>query len=153
DILTLAESRGTQIVALTSACTAQVGDMTLTMYLPQAGSDENERGIVVLAEAGSSSALIMGDAGENAELALLEQGAVPDVDVLVVGHHGSKTASNPLFLRAAQAETAVISVGYNSYDLPAEEILDRLSAYCPAVLRTDESGSVTIAMTEEDENG
>ncbi len=153
DILTLAESQGTQIVALTSACTAQVGDMTLTMYLPQAGSDENERGIVVLAEAGSGSALIMGDAGEDAELALLEQGAVPDVDVLVVGHHGSKTASNPLFLRAVQAETAVISVGYNSYDLPAEEILDRLSAYCPAVLRTDEAGSVTIAMTEEDENG
>ncbi len=153
DILAMAESQGTQTVALSMACTAQVGGMTLTMYLPQAGSDENERGIVVLAEVGGGSALIMGDAGEDAELTLLAQGAVPDVDVLVVGHHGSKTASSPLFLRAAQAETAIISVGYNSYNLPAEEILERLTSYCPVVLRTDEEGNITIAMTEETENG
>ncbi|MCD7845081.1 MAG: DNA internalization-related competence protein ComEC/Rec2 [Oscillospiraceae bacterium] len=153
DILALAERQGTQTVALSAACTAQVGNMTLTMYLPQAGSDENERGIVVLAEVGGGSALIMGDAGEDAELALLEQGAVPDVDVLVVGHHGSKTASSPLFLRAAQAETAVISVGYNSYNLPAEEILERLAAYCPVVLRTDQAGNVAVTLTEEENNG
>ncbi|MCC8357404.1 MAG: ComEC/Rec2 family competence protein [Oscillospiraceae bacterium] len=153
DILALAESLGTQNVALSSDCTAQVGNMVLTMYLPQAGSDENERGIVVLAKIGGGTALIMGDAGENAETVLLAQDAVPDVDVLVVGHHGSKTASSALFLQTVQAETAVISVGYNSYNLPAEEILERLSVYCPTVLRTDEEGNVAIAMTEEEENG
>jgi competence protein ComEC len=124
--------------------------MTLELYLPNGGNDINERGIVVLAQLGGQSALIMGDGGTESELVLLGQGLVPDVDLLVVGHHGSDTASGVLFLKAAQAETAVISVGRNNYGLPDEEILERLDTYCQQVLRTDQQGTITVTMEGED---
>jgi competence protein ComEC len=55
-----------------------------------------------------------------------------------------------LFLKAAQAETAVISVGRNNYGLPDEEILERLDTYCQQVLRTDQQGTITVTMQGED---
>ena len=149
EILAAAEKAGTDVLRLSQPCVAELGSMSLSLYLPQAGTDENERGIVVTVEIGDMTALVMGDAGTEAEFVLLSEGVLPDADVLVVGHHGSKTASGALFLRAVQAETAIISVGDNSYGLPAEEILDTLGEYCPVILRTDEEGTITI-QTETD---
>ncbi len=68
----------------------------------------------------------------------------------VAGHHGSAGASGILFLQAVKAETAIVSVGRNSYGLPAEEALERLNAYCPVLLRTDEAGNITIEEKAED---
>lgn len=143
-ILAAAEKAGAEVIPLRGPCEAELGKMNLSFYLPQAGTDENERGIVVSAEAGDRQVLIMGDAGADAEFILLETGGLPDADILVVGHHGSKTASSAMFLRAVQAETAIISVGYNSYGLPAEETLAILEQYCPVIRRTDEEGTITI---------
>ena len=129
---------------------AAAGNIELDMLLPEGEQDTNERGIVVLAKMGEMQTLIMGDAGREAETALLESRAVPDVDILVVGHHGSRSASGPVFLRAARAETAVISVGYNTYGHPAEDVLERLAYYCDEILRTDEQGNVVIDLGGED---
>lgn len=150
-ILTAAGKRKTEVIYITGELTAHVDGLDLTLMLPQAGNDENERGIVVLAEFPEGSALVMGDAGEQAERALLRRGIVPDVDVLVAGHHGAKTSSSVLFLRAAKAETALISVGYNTYGHPAEEVLEKLSQYSQAIYRTDEDGTVTIQMKADEE--
>jgi competence protein ComEC len=147
-----AQEQGTVVVTLAQPCQVQAGNMTLELYLPNAGSDINERGIVVLAQEQDTTALIMGDGGTAAEWELLSQNLVPDVDILVVGHHGSKTASGALFLQQAQAETAIVSVGYNNYGLPAEEILQRLEEYCLQVLRTDQAGTVTIDMKTDESN-
>ena len=147
EILAAAEKTGTVVTFLDRDAEAAVGDMTLTLLLPQAGTDENERGIVALAAFDGASVLIMGDAGTNAELALAERAVVPDADVLIVGHHGSKTASGAMFLRGVDPRTAVISVGYNSYGLPAEEVTERLELYCDDVYRTDEDGTVVITLS------
>lgn len=145
EILPAAERQGTTVLFLTEEMTAQAGGVLLTMLLPQAGSNENERGIVVLAQIGDMSALIMGDAGQSAELALMERGVIPDVDVLVVGHHGSAGASGLLFLRAARAETAAISVGAgNPYGHPAAQAVERLEDSGAVLFRTDRDGSITI---------
>ena len=64
----------------------------------------------------------------------------------MVGHHGSKTASSALFLKAIQAETAIISAGENIYGLPAEETVNRLKTYGCAVLCTREEGTITIKL-------
>ncbi len=147
-ILSAAEENGTDVLFLSEPGMVTDGDLSLSLYLPQAGSDENERGVVVLAEYPGASALIMGDGGMETELALAGQGMIGDADILVVGHHGSKTASGALFLRLVRAETAVVSVGYNPYGLPSAETLDRLEQYCGEVLRTDEMGTVTIDLKE-----
>ena len=148
-ILTAADRYGTEVLLLDEPCEIALGELSVRLVLPRAGTEDNERGIVALAEVPGFSALLMGDAGTAAEYALLERGFAPDVDVLLVGHHGSKSASGPLFLRAVQAETAVISVGQNSYGLPAEEIVERLERYCGEVLRTDEDGTVRISLQKE----
>ena len=53
-----------------------------------------------------------------------------------------------MFLRAARPETALISVGYNSFGQPAEETLERLETYGAALRRTDLEGTVTIKLRE-----
>lgn len=152
EIEAAAEKYQVDVLCLERPCEAQIGGVDLKLYLPQAGTDLNERGIVVRAEMGAMSAYIMGDAGTDAELVLLSQNAVTDADILVVGHHGSAGASGRLFLQNVQAETAIISVGRNSYGLPAEAALERLSAYCPVLLRTDQLENITMEEKTEESN-
>ncbi len=150
DILAAAERRGVPVTLLEEDTHASVGGIELDLLLPEGEGGSNERGIVALAGMGDTQTLVMGDAGREAELALMGAWAVPDVDVLVVGHHGSNSASSPSFLRAANAQTAVISVGYNSYGHPTQEVLDRLDTYCDTVLRTDTQGNVVIRLGGKD---
>lgn len=148
-ILAAADRYGTEVVLLYKDETVTIGDIALTMVLPQAGTDENERGIVALAAYGAQNALIMGDAGTDAELALLDKGFAPRTEILVAGHHGSKTASGALYLQAIRPGAAVVSVGKNNtYGLPAAEVMERLKRYCGAVYRTDTDGTVVISMKE-----
>ena len=144
ELMALAARYDVPVTALSEPSLASLGDLTVTMLPLDAGGDDNDRGIVVRADSPAGSALIMGDAGTASERAMLEEGLVPDADVLVVGHHGSAGASSALFLRAAQAETAVISVGPNSFGQPADAALERLSDYCGQILRTDEDGTVVL---------
>ena len=148
-ILDTAESCGTDVLCLSEPWETDLGDLTLTLLLPQAGREENERGIVSLLDVSGTRAMVMGDGGLSTELALAEQGALTDIDVLVAGHHGSATASGAMFLRLTAPETAIVSVGYNSYGLPADEVMDRLQSYCDQVYRTDEQGTVTIDLRTE----
>ena len=147
-ILAAANARGTEAIELAEPLRMDIGGISLDLLLPDAGDEENERGIVALAHMLGTDTLIMGDAGIDAERALMMDRAVPDVDILVAGHHGSRTASGAMFLRAARPETALISVGYNSFGQPAEETLERLETYGAALRRTDLEGTVTIKLRE-----
>ena len=72
----------------------------------------------------------------------------PDAEVLFVAHHGSNTSTCKELLEAITPETAVISVGYNTYGHPTQKVLDRLAKYEITVLRTDTDGEITIAAGE-----
>lgn len=51
---------------------------------------------------------------------------VGDVDVLQIGHHGSRTSSNPSFLGGLKAEVGIIQAGRdNPFGHPAIEVTDR----------------------------
>ena len=94
---------------------------------------------------GKAAALLMGDAERALERELLASGVDLDVDVLKVGHHGSKTSTADEFLQASSPQAAVISAGRkNRYGHPAPEVLDRLAAIGARVLRTDRDGTVTF---------
>lgn len=106
--------------------------------------DLNERSVVLLLLEDSYRALLMGDAGFQAEKELINSGLLPDVDYLKVGHHGSKYASSLEFLEKVKPEIAVISVGEkNSYGHPTEEALTRLQSMGISLRRTDREGSIT----------
>ena len=56
----------------------------------------------------------MGDAGVEVEEDLVEKYNLQDIDVLKVGHHGSKTSSGQKFIDEIKPKYSIISVGKNN---------------------------------------
>lgn len=107
----------------------------------------NERSVVLLVLEDNKQILLMGDAGDQAEKELLLSGNLPDIDILKVGHHGSKYASSLEFLEKVRPELAVISVGVkNRYGHPTRETLGRLQQIGAQVQRTDTEGTIVIEL-------
>jgi competence protein ComEC len=105
--------------------------------------DLNEDSLVLLVEYGAFQALFAGDAGVVAESLLIRRAGA--VDLLKVGHHGSRTASSNAWLDRLQAKAAVLSVGkINRYGHPNPETLERLSRHGMAIWRTDRDGTVDV---------
>lgn len=113
------------------------------MSLASSG-EANEASLVLLVANRGMSVLFTGDLGEEGEEAFMERWGEVDVDVLKVGHHGSRYSSSMAFLRAVAPERAVIEVGDNSYGHPHAETLERFAQLGIPVERTD-GGAVTIA--------
>jgi len=89
--------------------------------------------------------LFMADAEKNLERYLLQKGVLEDVDVLKVGHHGSKTSSTADFLKTVKPEYAVISVGAkNRYGHPHQQTLSGLETIGVQILRTDINGTIIL---------
>ena len=149
--MSLAEEKGTDVVFVTDTEKLTLGEMTLTVYPPvEAEGDLNEQGLTALATAGDFDILITGDMAGATERRLAETYALPDVEVLVVSHHGSRYGSDETFLQAIRPETAVISVGDNSYGHPSQETLERLRRVGADIWRTDEQGTVCITVNGGD---
>ncbi len=105
--------------------------------------DLNERSVVLLLLEDNFSALLMGDAGFQAEKELINKGLLSPVDYLKVGHHGSKYASSEEFLQYVRPKEAVISVGQgNRYGHPTKEALERLEQVGAQIRRTDREGDI-----------
>ncbi len=111
--------------------------------------DINERSVVVELVYGSLEVLFTGDLGSESEEELLNRGWVRDVDVLKVGHHGSKYSSSREWLEKLSPELAVIEVGKNSFGHPAQETLERLESVGAEVKRTDKDGEVVVVSDGE----
>jgi len=110
---------------------------------PGWGQDLNENSLVLLVEYRAFRALLAGDAGLPAESVMA--GHVGRVDVLKVGHHGSRGASGDAWLRELRPTAAIISVGDgNRYGHPAPEAMARLRAAAVEVYRTDRDGTVDV---------
>ena len=90
----------------------------------------------------SFQALFSGDAGFPAETEM--RGRVHAVDLLKVGHHGSRGSTGDEWLDSLRPRAAVISVGQNKYGHPAPETLGRLLKHHVEVWRTDRDGSVSV---------
>ena len=146
-LVSLAEEKGAQVTYVTKETTDTLGDTVLTIYPPvQSGGDLNELGLTALASAGDFDLLITGDMSGSTEKKLVETYALPDIEVLVVSHHGSRYSSNIRFLKSVTPEAAVISVGDNNYGHPSEETLQRLLTVGADIWRTDQQGTIRITV-------
>ena len=106
--------------------------------------DTNDNSLVMMINFGNTNMLFMGDAEKKVEQKLLEEQDLK-ADVLKVGHHGSRYASNYDFLRAVDPTVAVIqSEKGNMYGHPHKEALERLSEAGANVLRCDELGTIVL---------
>lgn len=96
------------------------------------------------------SVLLTGDADKVVEQSLVRSAIaqeikekVLDVDILKVGHHGSKSSTGQQIVDAASPAAVTISVGAdNRYGHPSQEVLYRLAQY--KLWRTDLDGSITF---------
>ena len=145
DIIKLARKNNTAIIYINVDMTNKFADAEIKLFAPFGSETENELGVSILCTAGNFDALITGDIPDSSEKQLVVMEDLPDIELLVVGHHGSKTSTSQELLDAVTPETAVISVGNNSYGHPTEEVLERLYASGITVYRTDECGNVTIS--------
>src|SRR5882762_9887840 len=113
---------------------------SLWMRLPL---DVNDHGVVLRVRYGAERLLFQADAGLPVEGRLV--GTVGRVDLLKVGHHGSRSATSDEWLDELAPRQAVISVGRNNtYGHPAPEVLQRLARHGITVFRTDRSGTITF---------
>ncbi|WP_292388043.1 MBL fold metallo-hydrolase [Methanosarcina sp. UBA5] len=106
--------------------------------------DLNENSVVLKVTYGTTSFLLMGDAGLETEERIMKAGYNVDSDILKVGHHASRSGSGALFISAVSPEVSVIEVGAgNDYGHPHAEILERLQK-ASKVYRTDLDGTITV---------
>ena len=93
----------------------------------------------------------MGDAGVEKEKDILEKYNVSKIDVLKIGHHGSKTSSDKNFIDEMNPKYSVISVGKNNrYGHPNKEVLNNLDN--SKIYRTDINGEIKIKIKRNNFN-
>ena len=105
--------------------------------------NENDNSNVIYTELNGHKFIFMGDAGIEREKDILAKYNISDVDVLKVGHHGSRTSSSKEFINEVNPKYAIISVGKNNrYGHPNKEILNNLEQ--SKIYRTDWDGSIIV---------
>jgi len=103
--------------------------------------NENDNSSVIYTELNNHKFLFMGDAGVEVEEDLIEKYNLQNIDVLKVGHHGSKTSSGEEFINEINPKHSIISVGKkNRYGHPNKEVLNNLEQ--SKIYRTDIDGSI-----------
>ncbi len=103
--------------------------------------NENDNSNVIYTELNGYKFMFMGDAGVEKEKDILEKYNLNNIDVLKVGHHGSKTSSSKTFIDETNPKYGVISVGKNNrYGHPNKEVLNNLNN--SKIYRTDQDGSI-----------
>jgi len=117
----------------------------ITVFASWDLNSSNESSLCVLFQTEKCDILITGDRGTRGEEMLLRAAAIPELDALVVGHHGAASSTGAELLAALRPGLALISVGRdNSYGHPDPEVLDRLEAFGCRIRRTDLEGTIII---------
>ena len=104
-------------------------DKNKLYFLQTKGYDnENDNSNVIYTELGGYEFMFMGDASTTPEKEILSKYNLLDIDVLKVGHHGSKTSSSEEFINELNPKYSIISVGKNNrYGHPSREVLNYLN--------------------------
>lgn len=95
------------------------------------------------------SLLLTGDGERRTELELLESGLLAPVNVLLAGHHGSRTSSIPEFVAATRPGWVVFTQGYrNRYGHPHSQVVARFRDIDARLLRSDYDGLIRLDFGE-----
>lgn len=118
-----------------------ISNNIITILNTEEYDNENDNSNVIYIELNNYNFMFMGDAGVDKEKDILERYNISNIDVLKVGHHGSKTSSSKSFINKINPKYSIISVGKNNrYGHPNKEVLNNLDH--SKIYRTDEDGSI-----------
>ena len=143
-LIDAAETHGVPITEVRRGEVLNIGDARLDILNPpmQPFEASNDNSVAFVLNALGSKALFLGDLPSEIEDTL----AVPDVDVLLVAHHGSRFSTSDALLTAAKPEQAVLSYGRSNYGHPNPDVLERLKTSGVAVFATHEAGAVRLPL-------
>ena len=137
--------RGQNVITVEEDLTITTESGKITVFGPTFSPDSNENSLCVLFERENCAILITGDRSRVGEMLLMHEHTLPEVDLLMAGHHGSKNSTSEELLTNLSPETVFISVGrQNAYGHPSEETLSRLKAFGCTVYRTDLHGNLVF---------
>ena len=110
-------------------------------------TNENDNSNVIYTEINEYKFMFMGDASTVTEKEILKKYQLNNIDVLKVGHHGSRTSSSKVFINELNPRYSVISVGKNNrYGHPNKEVLNNLND--SKIYRTDQDGSIMFKIKD-----
>ncbi len=128
----------------------RLGDARITVFtttLRGGNVSENNSSLGVLVERGAFKALLTGDSEVEELNGWIEDGVMPDVDLLKAAHHGARDGVTPGWLQATRPEVVVISVGLgNSYGHPHPWAMRYYETGGRTVYRTDRHGAVVVTV-------
>lgn len=119
-------------------------NLTLTRLNYLDYNDENANSQIDLVKIYKTSLLFMGDAGKKQELDLIKKYKL-NIDILKLGHHGSKTSSDRVFLSTLMPKLSIISSGRNNrFNHPSIDTLTSLNELELNYLNTQTSGTIEV---------
>jgi len=91
--------------------------------------------------------MFIGDSSSTTKK-ILSKYNLPNIDVLKVGNHGSKTSSNKKFIYDITLKYSIISVAKNNrYGHPNKEVLENLRD--PNIYGTNQEGNIMLKIKTE----
>lgn len=122
----------------------------LNIFREDNGEDENASSIITLLTLKDKKILLMGDAPKAEEQKLIRVHEFK-VDLIKLGHHGSKTSSDPSFLKAIGVKEAIISSGRNNkFKHPSIETIETLEDLGINYYNTAEFGTIKYTFRQSD---
>lgn len=113
------------------------------LYPEKKGTGKNEDSLAIWLQQVQTSFLLLGDLYKESERAILRTYPELSADIVKLGHHGSRTSSDPQFIKSLNASEGIVSSGRNnSFGHPHPEVLEVLAENQIETLRTDESGMI-----------
>ncbi|MFZ7274373.1 DNA internalization-related competence protein ComEC/Rec2 [Avibacterium avium] len=109
---------------------------------------ENPDSCVLLIDDGNRKVLLTGDADSQTERQFADLAG--KIEILQVGHHGSKTSSGEYLLKTTQPKIALISSSRgNAWHFPHSVVLERLKTQQSAVYNTADFGQISLLFFSE----
>ena len=128
----------------------QWGGLDFKILSPKQITDraENPQSCVIVLTDGQYQILLTGDADVATEKSFAEK--LGKINVLQVGHHGSKTSTGEFLLAQTKPDIALISSGrWNAWNFPHPTVIERLNRYQSAVENTAISGHIRLNFIEK----
>ncbi|MGE7919533.1 DNA internalization-related competence protein ComEC/Rec2 [Viridibacillus sp. NPDC093762] len=152
DVVELAQKENIPIREQMAGMSWKHGDTTLSYLSPTDLIYEgNDDSLVLLLQYSGFQALFAGDIEQSGEMTLVEKytESISDLDILKVGHHGSKTSSTEPFLNLVQPRLSLFSSGLNNrYGHPNKDVVARFEEMKFPTLNTAEVGTIEVTVTK-----
>ncbi|MEG2993524.1 MAG: ComEC/Rec2 family competence protein, partial [Bacilli bacterium] len=118
------------------------------MFINKSNSkNENEDSLITYMNLNNKNILLMGDASKNNEKYILKEYNLPNMDILKIGHHGSKNSTSKQLLKKVKPQYAIISVGLNNhYYHPHKKVIALLKKHKVIIYKTSTQGSIKFIL-------